>query len=650
VQVAGEEFKQLVRSSTNLVDLVSETVSLKPLHGGRSYVGLCPFHEDHNPSFNVYPDRQSYRCWVCDEGGDCFSWVMKIEKVSFPEALESLAKRARLEIPRRSPQAEATAGPGRGEALEVAEWAANLMHQTLRTSPVAQAARDYVSKRRLTDETVRNFRLGYHPDDRYWLQDKARGRFSTAQLVAAGIIRPRDGGQGHSTMDLADRLVFPVFDEKGRVVAFGGRVLPGRNDQNRGKYWNSWESSIFQKRRTTFAFDKARETIRRQKVAIVVEGYMDCIACHQAGVTSAIATLGTALTEDHVRFLRRFAERVVLVYDSDDAGQRAAERSISQFLAQDLDLRILNVPSGKDPADYLEDHSREEFLKLTESALEAWDYKLQAVVKRSGTDSIASRQQVLTQMLEFLNSAPGLAGTVREDLILRTVCWKVQVDERVARQQLSDLRQAARKRLQLRSPAESPEKNTNRSAPASTPSPTTPSPTRSGSTSAAIRKAERDLLEIILTCPETIDLIRHHIGPDDFTDTRHRQLLELCIDLWKEEGELPETARLISAADSDTSLLSLINAVLDSAEEKGIFRLMAAGRDPSTAADSTPAYLDNVLGPLIEQREQHLRQTSRQLMAQTDKPRNELDEETRNALRKLQQFRQNQMGYPTTPK
>ena len=650
MQVAGEEFKQLVRSSTNLVDLVSETVSLKPLHGGRSYVGLCPFHEDHNPSFNVYPDRQSYRCWVCDEGGDCFSWVMKIEKVSFPEALESLAKRARLEIPRKSSQAEAAAGPGRGEALEVAEWAANLMHQTLRTSPVAQAARDYVAKRRLTDETVRNFRLGYHPDDRYWLQDKARGRFSTAQLIAAGIIRPRDGGQGHSTMDLADRLVFPVFDEKGRVVAFGGRVLPGRNDQNRGKYWNSWESSIFQKRRTTFAFDKARETIRRQKVAIVVEGYMDCIACHQAGVTSAIATLGTALTEDHVRFLRRFAERVVLVYDSDDAGQRAAERSISQFLAQDLDLRILNVPSGKDPADYLEDHSREEFLKLTESALEAWDYKLQAVVKRSGTDSIASRQQVLTQMLEFLNSAPGLSGTVREDLILRTVCWKVQVDERVARQQLSDLRQAARKRLQLRSPAESPEKNINRSAPASTPSPTSTSPIRSGSASAAIRKAERDLLEIILTCPETIDLIRHHIGPDDFTDTRHRQLLELCIDLWKEEGELPETARLISAADSDTSLLSLINAVLDSAEEKGIFRLMAAGRDPSAAADSTPAYLDNVLGPLIEQREQHLRQTSRQLMAQTDKPRNELDEETRNALRKLQQFRQNQMGYPTTPK
>ncbi|MFM7055961.1 MAG: DNA primase [Planctomycetota bacterium] len=648
MQAAGDDFKQLVRSSTNLVDLVSDTVALKPLHGGRSYVGLCPFHEDHNPSFNVYPDRQSYRCWVCDEGGDCFSWVMKIEKVSFPEALESLAKRARLEIPKRGPQSDQPAGPGRGEALEVAEWAANLMHQTLRTSPVAQMARDYVVKRRLTDETVRNFRLGYHPDDRYWLQDKARGRFTTAQLVAAGIIRPRDGGQGHSAMDLADRLVFPVFDEKGRVVAFGGRVLPGRNDQNRGKYWNSWESSIFQKRRTTFAFDKARETIRRQKVAIVVEGYMDCIACHQAGVTAAIATLGTALTEDHVKFLRRFAEKVVLVYDSDDAGQRAAERSISQFLAQDLDLRILNVPSGKDPADYLEDHSREEFLKLTESALEAWDYKLQAVIRRSGIDSIAARQQVLTQMLEFLNSAPGLVGTVREDLILRTVCWKVQVDERVARQQLSELRQTTRKKLQLRSNPEPPEKSSPRTpSNSSAPAQSTP---RAVTATAAIRNAERDLLEIILTCPETIDLIRHHIGPDDFSDSRHRQLLELCIDLWKEEGELPETARLISAADSDTSLLSLINAVLDSAEEKGIFRLMASGRDASASVDSIPAYLENVLAPLLEQREQHVRQTSRQLMAQTDKPRNELNEETRNALKKLTQFRQNQMGYPTAPK
>lgn len=357
---------------------------------------------------------------------------------------------------------------------------------------------------------------------------------------------------------------------------------------------------------------------------------MDCIACHQAGVTNAVATLGTALTEDHVRVLRRFAPRVVLVFDSDDAGQRAAERSISQFIAQDLDLRILNVPSGKDPADYLEDHSREDFLRLTESASEAWEFKLQAVLKRIGTNSVSGRQQVLGQMLEFLSSAPGLAGSIREDLILRNVCWRVQVDERIARQQLSELRNASQKKVVLRRPQE----------------------TKPGKSAArpenAIERAERELLEIILTCPETIDLIRHHVGPDDFENTRHQRLLALCIDLWKEEGDLPELGRLIIASDSDSELLSLINAIVDSAEEKGIFRLMSEGRKAEDSSSTFPPHLERVLGPLLEKREKQAGQLSRQLLASTDKSANELNEETRNALRRLQQFRQSQMGNPSS--
>jgi len=630
LQGTGDDFKELVRSSTNLVDLVSEIVALKPQHGGRQYLGLCPFHDDHNPSFFVYPDRQSYRCWVCDEGGDCFRWVMNIEKVSFPEAVESLARRARLEIPKKHRQEQPGGGPSKADALEVVEWAANLMHQALQTGRNADHAREYVAKRKLSEETVKNFRLGYHPEDRYWFQERARGRFTPAQLVAAGLIRERDDGQGYSPMDLADRLIFPIFNENGKIVAFGGRVLPGRNDQNRGKYWNSQESAIFQKRRMMYSFDRARESIRRLGCAIIVEGYMDCIACHQAGVTNAVATLGTALTEDHVRVLRRFAPRVVLVFDSDDAGQRAAERSISQFIAQDLDLRILNVPSGKDPADYLEDHSREDFLRLTESASEAWEFKLQAVLKRIGTNSVSGRQQVLGQMLEFLSSAPGLAGSIREDLILRNVCWRVQVDERIARQQLSELRNASQKKVVLRRPQE----------------------TKPGKSAArpenAIERAERELLEIILTCPETIDLIRHHVGPDDFENTRHQRLLALCIDLWKEEGDLPELGRLIIASDSDSELLSLINAIVDSAEEKGIFRLMSEGRKAEDSSSTFPPHLERVLGPLLEKREKQAGQLSRQLLASTDKSANELNEETRNALRRLQQFRQSQMGNPSS--
>ena len=620
VQGFGEDFKELVRSSTNIVDLVSEVVALKPLHGGRDFVGLCPFHDDKNPSFHVYPDRQSYRCWVCDAGGDCFRWVMEIERIPFPEALESLARRGRLEIPKLSRNKGAGENATRKtDSLVVVEWAVNLMNQTLRTGqmPMADTARQYVLQRQLSDETVSHFKLGYHPEDWNWFLEKAKGRFTPAQLVSAGLIQERNNGTGYFD-NLVGRLVFPIFDERGRPVAFGGRVLPGGNIESDAKYWNSVESAIFQKRRMLFAFDRAREAIRRSKTAIIVEGYMDCIACHQAGVTNAVATLGTAMTEEHVRFLRRFAEKVVLVYDSDDAGQQAAERSISRFLAQDLDLRILNVPSGKDPADYLEAHTSEEFYKLIETAAEAWEYKLQSVQRRTDSRSVAGRQQILNHMLEFLAESKGLAGTVREDMILRNVCWRVQVDERTARRQLNELRNKSEKKGTIR-------RDTDQQQPAFI-----------QCTENAMERAEREMLEIILTCPETIDFIRHHIGADDFENVRHQRLLALCIDLWKEDGDLPELSRLIIAAESDSDLLSLINAVVDTAEEKGIFRLMTdQPNGHEQHGTSVPYHLERVLGPFLERREKRLNLVSKQLLSQSAMPVSELDDDTKDALRRL---------------
>jgi DNA primase len=630
----GDDFKELVRSSTNLVDLVSETVSLKPIHGGRDFIGLCPFHDDKNPSFHVYPDRQTYRCWVCDQGGDCFRWVMEIEKLPFPEAMESLARRARLEVPKKK-RDEATSDNQlkKTDSLAVVEWAVNLMHSTLRTSAKAENAREYVKKRKLSEDTVRNFRLGYHPEDWNWFLDQARARFTPAQLVAAGLIQERNNGPGYFD-NLVGRLVFPIIDERGRPVAFGGRVLPGGNIESDAKYWNSLESTIFHKRRTLYAFDRARETIRRSKTAIIVEGYMDCIACHQAGVTNAVATLGTAMTEDHVRFLRRFAEKVVLVYDSDKAGQDAAERSISRFLAEDLDLRILSVPAGTDPADYLEDHTSEEFYALTASASEAWEYKLHSILQRISINTIAGRQQVLNQMMEFLAASQGLAGSIREDMILRNVCGRVQVDERMARQQLKELRGQTQKKGFTRRDAErQPVELKTR-------------------VENALERAEREVLEIILTCPESIDVIRHQIGADDFENARHQRLLDLCIDVWKEDGDLPELGRMIIAAESDSDLLSLINAVVDSAEEKGIFRLMNDQPNAHEKAGgvSAPSHLERVLRPILERREKRLNLVSKQLLAQPAQSMSILDDGTIDALRRLHKFRQSQMGNPTEMK
>jgi DNA primase len=630
----GDDFKEVVRSATNLVDLVSETVSLKPLHGGRDYVGLCPFHDDRTPSFHVYPDRQSYRCWVCDQGGDCFRWIMEIERVPFPEALESLARRAHLEIPKkRQSEGVAEGRNQKSETLAVVEWAVNLMHQALRTSPLADNARQYVKGRKLSEETVRNFRLGYHPEDWNWFLDQGRGRFNPQQLVAAGLIQERDSGNGYFD-NLVGRLVFPIFDERGRPVAFGGRVLPGGNIQSDAKYWNSVESPVFHKRRMLFAFDRAREAIRRSKTAIIVEGYMDCIACHQSGVTNSVATLGTAMTEEHVRFLRRFAEQVVLVYDSDNAGQQAAERSISRFLAEDLDLRILSVPSGKDPADYLEEHSAEDFNRLIAGASEAWEYKLQSILKRTSIASVAGRQQVLSQMLEFLSESRGLAGSIREDMILRNVCWRVQVDERAARKQLREFRETGQKRGFIRRDAERQQAGAK---------------TRPEN---ALERAEREVLEIILTCPEYIEVIRHRIGSDDFENVRHQRLLELCVDVWKEDGDLPELSRLIIAAESDSELLSLINAVVDSAEEKGIFRLLTEQPSDQEQAGGMemPLHLERVLRPVLERREKRLNLVSKQLLAQSAPSVSEIDDDTKDALRRLTNFRKSQMGYPTSMK
>ena len=630
----GDDFKELVRSSTNLVDLVSETVSLKPIHGGRDFLGLCPFHDDKNPSFHVYPDRQTYRCWVCDQGGDCFRWVMEMEKLPFPEAMESLARRARLEVPKKK-RDEATSDNQlkKTDSLAVVEWAVNLMHSTLRTSAKAENAREYVKSRKLSEDTVRNFRLGYHPEDWNWFLEQARARFTPAQLVAAGLIQERNNGPGYFD-NLVGRLVFPIIDERGRPVAFGGRVLPGGNIESDAKYWNSLESAIFHKRQTLYAFDRARETIRRSKTAIIVEGYMDCIACHQAGITNAVATLGTAMTEDHVRFLRRFAEKVVLVYDSDKAGQDAAERSISRFLAEDLDLRILSVPSGKDPADYLEDHTAEEFYALTASASEAWEYKLQSILQRISITTIAGRQQVLNQMMEFLAASQGLAGSIREDMILRNVCGRVQVDERMARQQLKELRgQTQKKGFTRRGAERQPVELKTR-------------------VENAFERAEREVLEIILTCPESIDVIRHQIGADDFENVRHQRLLDLCIDVWKEDGDLPELGRMIIAAESDSDLLSLINAVVDSAEEKGILKLMNDQPNAHEKAGgvSAPSHLERVLRPILERREKRLNLVSKQLLAQPAQSMSTLDDGTIDALRRLHKFRQSQMGNPTEMK
>ena len=627
----GDDFKEQVRAHTNLVDLVTETVSLTPTRGGTDYVGLCPFHEDKNPSFHVYPDRQSYRCWVCDEGGDIFRWLMEIEKVSFPEAIEILARRANLEIPERSKYRKDQTDK-KSTSYESVEWAVRQMQKALAESSSDGLVQKYIRERGLTAETVKQFRIGYHPEDWSWLINKAHGQYSPKQLVEVGLAGERDNGQGFFD-NLVGRLIFPIIDERGRAVAFGGRVLPGSGIESPAKYWNSPETSVFLKRKTLYAFDQARESIRRQKTAVVVEGYMDCIACHQAGVTNVVATLGTALTEDHVRFLKRFADQVVLTYDGDEAGQKAAERSIERFLASDLDLRVLSLQDQMDPADYLEKYSQEEFEQLIQTAPEAWAYKLKIVTERFGLDTVSGRQQVINQLVDFLAAAPGLKDTVRESLILQQLCKAVQIEETLVRRQLADHRQQRAKResfrkvnqqsrdqegtqsVQVENSNQAQEAISNELLPEVVSEENQPVV---GSTSAT-DLAEREVLEIILSDPKLTDYIRHRIGPDDFQVPLHRRLLEICLDLWVEEEILPDAQRVMAATNSNSALLNLLNSLLDSARDKNLQALLNEMDDDQLGSGGqVPPHLECVLRPLILRRAKFQRMLSKQQMAQTD--------------------------------
>lgn len=625
----GDDFKELVRANTNLVDLVSESIALTPSNAN-DYVGLCPFHDDKRPSFHVYSDRQSYRCWVCDQGGDCFGWVMELNRVTFPEALQMLAERANLEMPQRHRnEYNKVAADSKVTQYEVVEWACNLMQSAFR-GDAGETARKYAAERNLSEETLKTFRVGFHPEEWRWLLNKARGKYTDEQLVSVGLATEAKSGRGLRD-ELIGRFVFPIIDERGRPVAFGGRVLPGSNNENGPKYWNSPETSIFLKRKTLYGFHQARQTIRKEncRTAIVVEGYMDVVACHQAGVTNVVATLGTALTEDHVSFLKRFADRVVLLYDGDDAGIKAAERSIERFLSFDLDLRIMTLSDGQDPADYFEKHDKDEFQELVNAAPEAWEYKLQSVSSRHGIQTIGGRQQVANELMKFLVASKGLQGTMKEDLILRNLSQRLSVEELALRQQLVQARQSesARERRFVRRDEQQ----------------VVPEPVRKSMKACDL--AERELLEIVLSEPETVNFVRYLIGPDDFEDSQYRRLYELCLDLIAEEGLLPEPQRVIAAAESNSAMLSLVNALLDSAREKGISDLMNEEALEHQGGETTvPPHLQRVLNPLILRRDKNQIVVSKQKMAQAQTASSELLSDTLETLRRITKLKRDEMG------
>ncbi len=401
-----------VRTKADLFEVASERVVLRK--AGRDYKGLCPFHEDRNPSFFVSPGKQIYKCFSCGVSGDVFKFLMELDKSSFADVVVELARRYGVAIQTLKPEqkAEYTRKLSKRQQLsEIVELAAQFYSYAL-LSERGAAARSYLNGRGLSEKTWQHFRLGYAPQGwqslyTYLIEQK---HFPAALVEEAGLIVPRSNGQGYYDR-FRDRLMIPIADSKGQLIAFGGRAL----GDEQPKYLNSPESELFQKGQTLYALDLARESISRSDAAIVVEGYIDAIALHQAGLTHVVATLGTALRADQVKQLLRYTDskRIVLNFDADSAGEAAAERAIAELrvlvVKSGVQLRVLTLPEGKDPDEYLKLHPPQDYLKLSLEAPVWVDWQLERIFRGRDLKQASDFQQVSQSLVELLS---GLLGSM----------------------------------------------------------------------------------------------------------------------------------------------------------------------------------------------------------------------------------------------
>ncbi len=424
------EVKEEIRRRTDIVALVSAHATLKK--SGRYHKGLCPFHQEKTPSFHVDPERGLFHCFGCGAGGDVFDFLMRSANLTFMEAARELGRRVSVEV-ETSPDAVERASQ-REQIMRALDAAGEYFRSVLASS--GGKARAYLKRREVSDEVAARFRLGYAPPGWDGLLTALGTRGYPAPLLEqAGLVVGRTGG-GHYDV-FRDRLMFPIADLQGRVVAFGGRAL----DEAEPKYLNSKETAAFSKGRVLYALAAAREAIREQGEVLVVEGYMDALACHQFGFGNAVASLGTALTPEQVGLLRRFAGRVVLVYDPDAAGAAAAERGLALCEEGELPARVAILPPGEDPDACLRRRGPEAFGRLILEALPMFEYRLTLAAGRHDAGSREGKLALVDEMLDVIQS---VANPVRAAEYLRALGERYALPEEALRQRLRARRRTSR--------------------------------------------------------------------------------------------------------------------------------------------------------------------------------------------------------------
>lgn len=411
VQESWEEAKNLVKERADLVEIVREHVDLK--RSGFRYLGSCPFHQEKTPSFTVHPDQQFYHCFGCKASGDVFTFMMEFHHMDFPEALKSLAQRYQVELPeKKRSAAEIEQNRRRQQMYGLNGKAVEIYHEYLLHDPKAAGARTYLDRRGIPLETLKRYRLGYAPavGTAGWNFLGSRLNEEERRLALdIGLLASKEKGSSYDRF--RDRILFPIYDVRGQVCGFGGRIV----GQGEPKYLNSPESPVYNKSRMLFGLYQQRESIRRQRKAVLVEGNFDLLALVAKGVELAVAPLGTALTREQLRLLKPLVDEVVLLFDGDDAGLKAAERSVPLFLAEQMSGRVALLPDGHDPDTFIKEFGVASLTEALDSAGPLPEFALQRFMERHG-ETLDGKFRIIEELRPLIGAA---ASAVQRDTMVR---------------------------------------------------------------------------------------------------------------------------------------------------------------------------------------------------------------------------------------
>ena len=432
----SEDFLNELRARCDIETIISQYVVLKKQ--GRRLTGLCPFHSEKTPSFSVSPDKQLFYCFGCGAGGDVITFIMKSENLSYPEAVAFLAQKVGMQIPEETIDDGATRLKNR--ILEINRETARFFHAAL-NSPQGSAAREYLEQRALDKKTITRFGLGYAPDS--WdslIKHLRKKRFTDAEMAAASIATRTQ--KGNFVDFFRNRLMFPIIDLRGNVIAFGGRKL---SVEDKGpKYINSPETAVFVKSRNLYALNYAKSSLFADELAksgkerffILCEGYMDVISLHQAGFDNAVAPLGTALTDNQVRIMAKYVPSIIIATDSDEAGQKAARRAFSLIDAAGLNTKILKIQGAKDPDEYIKKYGSKRFSMLMSQSVSAVENELDAILKRHDTDTDYGKVQALKEASQVL---AGISNAIERDVYISRISNKLSVSPQAVTQNVNSL-------------------------------------------------------------------------------------------------------------------------------------------------------------------------------------------------------------------